>query len=169
MSTNCCLTRGTRRSDTPTFSCSDADVVASSSSTEAHQPNPNSDDTHYFRLPCFFGGRCQHAPRRDVRQKTKSVREHLERFHLPISRDKSGRLQCEWRDDKTSHCEATFKGLPALAKHVATVHYRLFAVNCPTCRKGFSRKDPFVRHVKEGRCKGEPGRRTAVLKSPRAS
>ncbi|KAH9835378.1 uncharacterized protein C8Q71DRAFT_765616 [Rhodofomes roseus] len=105
---------------------------------------------------CFFGGPCDHLTldMLPIQSKISVIQKHLKEHHEPTSgftKDRCGNVICEWKDAAGPCAKAVGDGLQ-LAKHVATVHLKLFQIKCGGCGQMFSRKDSLDRHLLMGRC-----------------
>ncbi|KAH9932196.1 uncharacterized protein B0H18DRAFT_1115890 [Fomitopsis serialis] len=91
-------------------------------------------------------------------RKTSGVESHLLEYHrhgpTPVLVTDCGKFACQW-DDENGHCSRKVRTLKQLAKHIATVHLRLFNIRCEGCDEVFSRPDALKRHKEKGRCPGK--------------
>ncbi|KAL6303247.1 hypothetical protein BKA93DRAFT_826754 [Sparassis latifolia] len=107
---------------------------------------------NYFRsppVPCQWGGVCG-IGLDDV--SPGGILRHLREYHPEEKLDKQTRGRCLWSTGHDALCERPMMQ-SNYGKHIAEIHVRSMAVECPSCRKSFSRPDVLEKH-RNGRCKG---------------
>ena len=104
-------------------------------------------------IECHLDGHSHYLARDTLVHEIADTYEHI-KDHQPLQRSRDGRVLCPWMTGAGQFCGESLKGEKGLAKHVATVHYGLFRLQCDACKKPFSRKDSLERHHDERRCQG---------------
>lgn len=107
---------------------------------------------------CFFGGPCHRLTEPMLQRKVYAVQRHLEEHHGLIAQLSGSAVgcsfRCDWNDAGSgSRCSKEVCSIFQLAKHISTVHLKLFQVFCGGCGIHFSRQDSLDRHLAGGRCK----------------
>lgn len=131
---------------------------STSGSPHAHNSAVYQSEGTATAVPCFFGGpsaSCSGYIYLETCKKVADVQLHLKEFHAPFAgsaTDTNGRVACQWYSNNHNPCTTTLGSPYQLAKHIATVHLKLFKIQCDRCGEDFVRKDSLHRHKVEGRC-----------------